>query len=287
VKAAWGVAVCLAAAWSMAEELPRHPFFEKPILLGAHRGGAEWGPESTAETYRRLVATWPQALCEADVRVTLDGHPVVIHDETVDRTTDGTGKITEMTLAEAQALDAAYRWTPDGGATFPHRGQGYRIPTLEEAFAAAPENNWLIELKAGPLDHAEIIAREIVRLGMTHRVILASFEPAMMARAHETAPAMATCYDSDSRARLVEALRGPDWDAYEPEDHMFTLWYNRMAQYGIEAADIPRIQAKGIPVCVYTIDSEEQMREVLALGVRSILTDRPDSLAEVIDLLEP
>lgn len=264
-------------------EMPGHSFFDRPILLGAHRGGAQWGPESTAETYRRLVETYPDALCEADARVTKDGHVVILHDDTVDRTTNGTGKITDMTLVEAQALDVAYRWTPDKGETYPYRGKGFHIPTMAEAFAAAPDNAWMVEIKAAPLEHADIIAREILRLGMADRVILASFDPALLNRANKAAPEIAICYDSESRKHLLDALRGPDWHAYEPEAQMLTLGYNRLESYGLTPDDFPKIRAKGIPICVWTVNREETMREVLGHGVDSILTDRPDLLHEILE----
>src|SRR5215208_7706437 len=99
----------------------------------AHRGGAKIAPENTLEGFREGLRVGAGVL-ELDVHTTADGHVVVHHDEKVDRTTESTGTVREMTLAEIQSLDAAYRFTSDGGRTFPHRGKDVRVPTLEEVY---------------------------------------------------------------------------------------------------------------------------------------------------------
>ena len=73
-----------------------------------------------------------------DIHQTADGELVVIHDDTVDRTTDGSGPVRDYSLADLRRLDAGYRWTDDDGATFPYRGKGIRVPTLEEVLRSFP-----------------------------------------------------------------------------------------------------------------------------------------------------
>ena len=112
----------------------------------AHRGGAKIAPENTLEGFREGLRVGAGVL-ELDVHATADGTVVVHHDEKVDRTTDGSGAIREMTLADVRRLDAGYRFTPDGGRTYPYRGEGVRIPTMEEVyreFADVPIN---VEIK--------------------------------------------------------------------------------------------------------------------------------------------
>src|SRR5919107_1371126 len=99
----------------------------------AHRGGADIAPENTLEGFRNGIRVGAGVL-ELDVHTTADGHVVVIHDATVDRTTQSTGAVREMTLAEIKSLDAGYRFSSDGGRTFPHRDQGIKVPTLEEVY---------------------------------------------------------------------------------------------------------------------------------------------------------
>jgi glycerophosphoryl diester phosphodiesterase len=89
-------------------------------------------------------------LMEPYVIVGPDGELVVIHDETVDRTTNGSGAIREMTLAEVKRLDAGYRFTPDGGRTYPHRGEGVKVPTLEEVYREFTDVPINVEISAAP-----------------------------------------------------------------------------------------------------------------------------------------
>jgi len=101
-------------------------------MLVAHRGGSRLAPENTLVAFRRALAWWDADMFELDVRATREGEVVVLHDATVDRTTDGTGAVESMTLAEVRALDAGYRFrTPDGATPF--RGYGVRVPLLQPA----------------------------------------------------------------------------------------------------------------------------------------------------------
>src|SRR5678815_5004756 len=97
----------------------------------SHRGGSALAPENTLLAFHRAVALWRTDQLELDIRLSRDGVPVVIHDATVDRTTDGSGRVRDMTVGELQALDAGFRFSPDGRST-PFRGVGARIPSLEE-----------------------------------------------------------------------------------------------------------------------------------------------------------
>ncbi len=274
-------AMCLVCGAASAEGLS-HPFFDKPIQFGCHRGGAKWRPESTVKTFSELVKLYPEVMVECDVNMTKDRQIVVIHDGTVDRTTNGSGDVSEMTLAEIQALDAGYRWTKDRGQTFPYRGEGYRIPTLAEALAVAPNNNWLVELKDQPGIDVALVVEIIEKAGMTDRVLLASFNPDLMTAAEAINPAIARCFNSRTREELVAALRSDDWEAYKPVDQVFTLWYSRIDQYGIDYRDFAAIQEKGIPICAYVINDLDEMEALLNLGVQSMLTDYPNDLDSVL-----
>ena len=100
-----------------ARSAPNHPFFSglnSGITVIAHRGGANLRPENTLVAFEHAVSIGADVL-EMDLRATADGSIVVLHDATVDRTTDGQGRVDALTLAELQKLDAGYRWTSDGG----------------------------------------------------------------------------------------------------------------------------------------------------------------------------
>jgi glycerophosphoryl diester phosphodiesterase len=116
----------------------------RPVI--GHRGNRAHAPENTIESFAQAVAAGADAI-EFDVHLSADGVPVVCHDPTVTRTTDGTGEIAGMTFAELRRLDAGARFTPDGGKTFPYRGLDHRIPSAEEVIEAFPTTPLLIEIK--------------------------------------------------------------------------------------------------------------------------------------------
>jgi glycerophosphoryl diester phosphodiesterase len=137
--------VCTALAFSAGcgddSDSPSESVFLADRFLNiAHRGGARLAPEHTLVAFENALRVGADVI-EFDLHATVDGVIVILHDATVDRTTDGTGVVRNMTFAELRALDAGYRFTRDGGATFPWRGKGLTIPTLEEAlerFADVP-----------------------------------------------------------------------------------------------------------------------------------------------------
>ncbi len=283
-----GILLFLAAAQPVAataEDGSDH-FFSKPILLGAHRGGADLWPENTIEAFKQAAAQFPGILLETDARLTADGAVVLMHDATVDRTTDGTGAISAMTLAETKALDAGYQFTRDGGATFPYRGKGIQVPTLEEVLAALPESRFLVEFKGEPA-LAEAGLRILREQGAIDRVLIASFKPETMARVRELAPELPTCYDFTDGAALLTALRSEAWDNYTPTNKVLSLDEGMLPQFQIFMEDLQRIRGKGIKVQLHTIDDLPRMREILAAGVDSILSDRPDLLTQAIADFDP
>lgn len=167
----------LVLAFAGCAELDKQSVSVKMPTRGicVHRGGLVTHPENTIAAFREAVRLGVQAI-EFDVHMTRDGQIVVIHDRTVDRTTDGTGNVSELTLAELKQLDAG-RWK---GAQF----AGERIPTLEETLQMMPENVWLfIHMKYGP-DLVAGVTREIVRHRRRHQCMLlvASQEGAQAAR---------------------------------------------------------------------------------------------------------
>lgn len=116
----------------------------RPVV--GHRGNRAHAPENTIESFAQAVAAGAEAI-EFDVRLSADGIAVVHHDPTVVRTTDGRGEVARMTFDELRRLDAGARFTRDKGKTFPYRGKGHRIPSLNEVIEAFPTTPLLIEIK--------------------------------------------------------------------------------------------------------------------------------------------
>lgn len=252
------------------------PFFDRPFLLGAHRGGVRIRPENTALAFREAARRYPDILLETDVRLTKDGALVLLHDETVDRTTDGKGKIADLTLDAVRKLDAGYRFSLDG-RTYPFRGKAVRIATLEEALDAAPNHRFEIDVKSP--DAAEKVADLLIRKKAVDRVLLASFVPAAMTRLRARLPEAAACYDFGNGARLLTALRGQGWDAYKPEADVLSMMKEQVVSFKLTDEEIARVRAKGIRFQIHTLNEEAEMQRWKKSGVDSILTDRPDVLA--------
>jgi glycerophosphoryl diester phosphodiesterase len=116
----------------------------RPVI--GHRGNRAFAPENTIESFAQAVALGADAI-EFDVRLSADGIPVVHHDPTLARTTDGTGEISRLNFSELRQFDAGANFSPDGGKTFPYRGAGHRIPGFEEVVDAFPTTPLLIEIK--------------------------------------------------------------------------------------------------------------------------------------------
>ena len=274
------------AGFAGAEELTAvgetNLFTATPMLLGAHRGGKDEWPENTLMALREAAVRWPEVLLEVDVHSTADGHAVLMHDFGVERTTDGSGFVPMMTLEELRSLDAAHHFTPDRRQSFPHRGTGVTIPTLEEALNACPGHRFLIEMKDG-LHVARATAEAILGAGAAARCIVASVNPAFLEEFRALAPEVATCYDVFSAATMLGALRGGGWEEYTPQHRMLALSPSLKQRFDLTPREIETIREKGILVCFFTVNDAEEMRRLIGLGADSILTDRPSLLAKVME----
>jgi glycerophosphoryl diester phosphodiesterase len=147
-------------------------------LVVAHRGNSACAPENTLEALEQGVAVGADAL-EFDVRITRDGQVVLLHDPTVDRSTNGTGPVASLTLGEVRRLDAGFRFTPDAGRTFPWRARGITIPTLSETLDAFRTMPMILEIKT-PEASSET-RRLLARHDAAARCLVGSFNAAALA----------------------------------------------------------------------------------------------------------
>ncbi|MBI1318010.1 MAG: hypothetical protein GC168_03540 [Candidatus Hydrogenedens sp.] len=285
--AAFCFAILLAAApAAQGEELrPGVAKVELKGHAGAHRGGGGLWPEATLYAYQHCAERWPDMLLEGDVQTTSDGELVMMHDATVNRTTDGEGLITAKTFEEVRALDAGYHFKgPEGD--FPFRGKGLQVPTFAEVLAACPNHQFLIETKHGEKVVEKTI--EVIRAaGAESRVIVASFNPLHMGTFREKAPEIARCFDPSNALLLFTALNSGDWQGYEPAASYLAFSPGLAKQIGATAENFKAIQAKGIPVQVHTVNSPEAIREYLAMGIDLVLSDYPDRVYEALDEAKP
>jgi glycerophosphoryl diester phosphodiesterase len=256
---------------------------ERRPLVIAHRGGAGLWPENTAHAFERAAAVGADVL-EMDLHSTSDGALVIIHDATVDRTTNGTGRVGDLTLAELKRLDAGYRWTKDGGRTFPFRDKGITVPTLLEVLERFPLMRLNIDIKQAEPSIVEPFCRTLSERGATGRVTVASFSSRTLAEFRRACPEVATSAGAEEVAALSAELRAgrglltagraPFRVVQVPE------WVG--GQSGLTSEAVAALKRAGLEIDVWTINEEASMRRMIALGVDGIMTDYPDRLVTLL-----
>lgn len=233
------------------------------MLNIAHRGASGRFPENTLCAFAAAIAAGA-GMCELDVQMTRDGVLMVIHDDTVDRTTDGKGAVAAMTLQEIQRLDA--------GVKFGARFRGERVPTLEEVFAFVDDRCGLnVELKAAGAEHKVCEVIRACRAGAT--ALVSSFDWDALARVRHIAPDIRVGLLASQRpARLLGAASEMRADAINPGFEIVTE--------GLCIA----AHARAIKVYTWTVDDAVIMRRLVAYGVDGIMTNFPERLAGLMDL---
>jgi glycerophosphoryl diester phosphodiesterase len=249
----------------------------------AHRGGAGIAPENTLEAFRKGLQVGAGVL-ELDVHTTADGHVVVIHDDVVDRTTQGTGPVREKTLAEIERLDAGYRFTRDEGKTFPCRDQGVRVPTLEEVYDEFDEVPLNVEIKGKRAGIEESVWRVIEAADAEERTLVVSESMQTISRFRDVSGGRVATASSSVELIFFYILSvlglgrfaTPRYRALQGPETFHGL---RVVTPGL----IRAAHKHGLRVDVWTIDSEAAMRRLLGYGVDGIMTDHPDVLAELLE----
>ncbi len=262
--------------------MPVHSFTETDQLLAiAHRGGAGVWPENTLFAFRNATKMGVDAL-EFDVHATGDGELVVIHDATVDRTTDGSGRVDEMTWEALRKLDAGYRWTADDGASFPFRGMGLRVPLLDEVLNSLPDTPMIIELK-DVSDAARVrFSEAIAQSPFPERKVIASFQAESVKYIRDNNPGIATSSTAGEVLRfwVLNSLRlgfafvpGGETMQVPPRFQDLTLVSTRF---------VSGAHRHNMDVYVWTINEEAEMKRHVDHGVDGIITDYPDLLLQVL-----
>jgi glycerophosphoryl diester phosphodiesterase len=252
---------------------------ERPLLF-AHRGGALLAPENTLAAFRNGAGLGADAL-ELDVRLTADAELVVFHDETLERTTDGSGVVRDHTLEELRRLDAGYRFTTDGGQTFPYRDKGVGISTLAEIYADFPDHIINVDIKDPDPLAAERLVEVITQSDATERTIVASFHDRILRDFRRLAPDVATAAGANETRTFFLFNLAHLWRFHRPLGDVYQI----PTTYGNFKLAAPRfIESANLlnqAVQFWTIDDPAEMRRLLEMGANGIMTDRPDLAAEV------
>ena len=276
------LAAVLAYASIVTRPMPEHAFTETERLLAiAHRGGAGLWPENTLFAFQNAVRIGADAL-EFDVHATSDGELVVIHDATVDRTTDGSGRVDEMTWGALRELDAGYRWTADDGASFPFRGMGLRVPALEEVLNEFPDTRMIIELKnvsdAARIRFSEVIAQR----PFPSRKVIASFQSETVKYIRDNNPGIATSSTAGEVLGFWVLNSLGLGFAFVPEAETMQVPPRFQDRTLVSNRFVSGAHRHNVDVYVWTINEEAEMKRHVEHGVDGIITDYPDRLLQIL-----
>ncbi|MFE9094455.1 glycerophosphodiester phosphodiesterase [Streptomyces sp. NPDC007264] len=246
--------------------LPRHPYLDHPGPIAfAHRGGAADGLENTAAQFRRAVAAGYRYI-ETDVHATADGRLVAFHDATLDRVTDGAGRIADLPWTDVRHARVA---------------GSEPVPLFEELLEEFPEVRWNVDIKAEPA--LRPLLDLIERANAWGRVCVGSFSEARVVRAQRLAgPRLATSYGT----RGVLGLRLRSWGIPAALRRSAVAAQVPVAQSGIPVVDhrfVRAAHAGGLQVHVWTVNEAAHMHRLLDLGVDGIMTDHIDTLRKVLE----
>jgi len=267
-------------------DAPSKPYYSnlKPPLVIAHQGGDGIWPGDTMYAFEKAVEIGADVL-EMDAHITKDNQIVLMHDEKVDRTTNGKGLIEDLTVAELKQLDAAYQWSNDGDKTFPFRGQGIQVSTLEELFQKFPQMRYVIEIKLteNPIDKP--LCDLIRKHNLQNKVVVASFHDEAMQNFRTTCPEVATSASRGEVTKFVllgkvflSGLVAPQYQSIQPPyDPSESMNIPIMTRRFIREA-----HAKNVAVEPWTVDDPALMKQYIEWGVDGIMTDRPDLMMKVL-----
>jgi glycerophosphoryl diester phosphodiesterase len=281
-----GGAYVYLATFRRPQRAPDRPYFDAPRpWVVAHRGGTDLAPENTMEAFRRAEALGVDVL-EMDLRVTADGALVVIHDSTVDRTTNGHGLVAELSLAQLQALDAGYRFLDDSGG-HPFRGIGLTVPSFPSVLRQFPGIRLNVEMKGFTLEQARGLCGLLRQSDAVDRVLVSGFAHAPMTAFREACPEVATgatrreaiVFYYLNRVRLGRLFRSPAAAMQLP---LTFRGRGVITPRLLEAA-----RESNRPVQVWTVNDEDTMTRLLSLDVQAILTDRPSLLLALMGRVRP
>ncbi len=268
-------------------QVESHPFFEsdRPMVI-AHQGGENLRPSSTMPAFEHAVELGADVL-ETDIHVSKDGYLIAIHDATVDRTTDGTGKVVDHTLEELKALDAGHYFVKDG--QHPYRDQGIQLVTIEELFQRFPDMKFVLEVKdTNPKEEIDYIIDRLVDLietyDMKEQVLIGSFDQEIVEKFREKAgPDIVTSGGRNEVTKFVIFNKFFMKNFYKPSVEALQI---PQAESGFDLTDDTVVEGAkriGMNLQYWTINNPDEMRRLIEKGADGIITDRPDVMIQVLE----
>ena len=249
-----------------------------PRIFG-HRGAAGVAPENTLPSFA-LAREFGAPYLELDVHGTKDGVVVALHDPTLDRTTNGSGAVRDTCWVDIAPLDAGYRFTTDG-KTFPYRGQGVAVPTLEEVLRAHPDGRFNIEIKQESPPIVDDVIEILERTASLDRVLLAAEHHSIMERIRARG-GTATSMSAEEAVEFFRRLYANDWDGYRTSAKAAQIPFYLEGVALVTNASVEALHRYGCEVHVWTINERREISQLLDLGVDGIMSDFPGRVRQVV-----
>ena len=256
-----------------------HPFLrQKPVAI-AHRGGAGAAPENTIAAFENAVSRGYTYL-ETDVHVTSDGIVVAFHDDALDRVSDKSGHINSLSITQVESADAGYWFSPDGGLSYPYRGQGLTVPRLSDLLARFPTACFNIDPKQ---DGTVLpLLKVLQEFDAFDRCCIGAFSDARLGRIRRLTRGRA-CTSMGPKAVAVNRLGSllGVVATLEADCIQIPVRFGRVRL--VDDRMVAACHRRGIPVHVWTVNTAEEATALLDLGVDGIMTDDIEMLARVFE----
>ncbi|MBI3016224.1 MAG: glycerophosphodiester phosphodiesterase [Candidatus Tectomicrobia bacterium] len=257
----------------------------KPRIFG-HRGAMGEYSENTLLSFERALDSGATCL-ETDIHASRDGRLVLLHDETLERTTNGCGPLKQCTLAELKSLDAGYGFSPDGGKSHPFRGAGLRIPTLEEFFSRFPGVKVTLEIKQAEPPIEQPLLDLVARMGRLKDVLIASEVDVIMKRVRRLGLDVATSFSAVEVAVFVEEMKEPASAPPPAPGQALQVPPTWGGVPLVTESFVSAAHGRAVEVHVWTVNEVAEMKRLLDLGVDGIMTDFPGRLKALLGSLSP
>ena len=258
----------------------RHPFATTARLVFAHRGGAKLAPENTMAAFEHGQALGSDGL-ECDVHLSRDGIPVVIHDQTLDRTTDASGPVSALSADELRRVDAGYRFQAAEG--HPFRGRGIGVPMLEDVLRRFADARVIIEMKDGHPELARAVIAVVRRANAADRVCVGSFYQLGLDVVRAEAKEMATSA-SEGEARWTLYRSWARWPVRSRRPYCAFQVPQRAGRLRVTSPSFVRqAHLDDSRVDVWVVDEPADVERLLDCGVDGVISDRPDLAIQTRD----
>ncbi len=250
----------------------------RPLVI-PHAGGDGLFPENTIFAYQRSLAMGADVV-DIDVQLSADGVPMALHDATLDRTTNGSGRVSEHTAGELIVLDAG--WAFDDGGGFPFRGQGITVPTIEQVLTAFPTQLTTLDMKDQRLVAVAPICELLVRLDRADTVYVGVDTDEQVLEFRRLCPSIHTSGTSAERT-LMRAARESGDPAFTTKQLVSQPSYlGDDGQPRVTPESLAFSHSHDIAVLTYVVDDPAAMHDLIEMGIDGIYTRRPDLLIEAL-----